>query len=110
MTKSYASYPSLVDRTVFITGGADGIGAALVEQFARQGSKVAFVDINVEAAMPPSDVASKLASPMPHCSTRSTWSTLLHYALRAPRPSTSWAGSPSSSTMPRTTTDTTGGT
>ncbi len=50
MTKSYASYPSLVDRTVFITGGADGIGAALVEQFARQGSKVAFVDINVEAA------------------------------------------------------------
>ena len=50
MTKSYASYPSLVDRTVFITGGADGIGGAMVEQFARQGSKVAFVDINVEAA------------------------------------------------------------
>ena len=43
---SYASYPSLVDRTVFVTGGADGIGAAIVEQFARQGSKVAFADIN----------------------------------------------------------------
>ena len=42
----YASYPSLVDRTVLVTGGADGIGAALVEQFALQGSKVAFVDIN----------------------------------------------------------------
>ena len=42
----YATYPSLIDRTVFITGGAAGIGAALVEQFCRQGSKVAFVDIN----------------------------------------------------------------
>jgi NAD(P)-dependent dehydrogenase (short-subunit alcohol dehydrogenase family) len=46
----YAAYPSLVDRTVFITGGADGIGSAMVEQFARQGSKVAFVDKNVEYA------------------------------------------------------------
>lgn len=43
---SYASYPSLVDRTVFVTGGADGIGSAIVEQFVRQGSKVAFADIN----------------------------------------------------------------
>ncbi len=41
----YASYPSLVDRGVFVTGGAAGIGSALVEQFSRQGSKVAFVDI-----------------------------------------------------------------
>lgn len=49
-TPKYASYPSLVDRTVFITGGADGIGAELVAQFARQGSKVAFVDKNVEYA------------------------------------------------------------
>ena len=46
----YASYPSLVDRGVFITGGAAGIGSALVEQFARQGSKVAFVDRDVDAA------------------------------------------------------------
>jgi NAD(P)-dependent dehydrogenase (short-subunit alcohol dehydrogenase family) len=42
---AYATYPSLVDRTVFITGGADGIGAALVEQFVKQGSKVGFADI-----------------------------------------------------------------
>ncbi|MCU1401055.1 MAG: 3-oxoacyl-ACP reductase [Acidimicrobiales bacterium] len=47
---TYAIYPSLAERTVFITGGADGIGSAMVEQFARQGSRVAFVDINVEAA------------------------------------------------------------
>lgn len=50
MPARYATYPSLVDRTVFITGGADGIGSALVEQFARQGSRVAFVDKNVEHA------------------------------------------------------------
>ena len=42
---AYATYPSLVDRTVFITGGADGIGAAMVEQFVKQGSKVGFADI-----------------------------------------------------------------
>lgn len=46
----YASYPSLVDRTVFITGGADGIGAGMVEQFAAQGAKVGFGDINPTAA------------------------------------------------------------
>ena len=45
---SFASYPSLVDRSVFITGGADGIGRALVEQFARQGSRVGFADIQAE--------------------------------------------------------------
>ena len=45
---SYAQYPSLIDRTVLVTGGADGIGAAIVEQFARQGSKVAFLDIQAE--------------------------------------------------------------
>ena len=48
--ENYARYPSLVDRTVFVTGGADGIGRATVQNFARQGSKVAFVDKNVEYA------------------------------------------------------------
>ncbi|RDI98742.1 SDR family NAD(P)-dependent oxidoreductase [Dyella solisilvae] len=42
----FASYPSLVDRHVFITGGATGIGASLVEHFAHQGSRVSFVDID----------------------------------------------------------------
>lgn len=43
---NYASYPSLVNRSVFITGGADGIGAAAVEEFAKQGARVAFADKN----------------------------------------------------------------
>lgn len=46
----YASYPSLVDRTVLISGGATGIGAAFVAAFARQDAKVAFLDIDVDAA------------------------------------------------------------
>jgi len=50
VTNNFAAYPSLVDRTVFVTGGADGIGSAVVEQFAGQGSKVAFVDKSVEYA------------------------------------------------------------
>jgi len=40
-----------VDRTVFITGGADGIGSAAVEHFVRQGSQVAFADINEAKAL-----------------------------------------------------------
>ncbi|MXP64583.1 SDR family oxidoreductase [Roseomonas sp. M0104] len=40
-----AIYPDLDGRSVFITGGGSGIGAALTRAFARQGSKVAFVDI-----------------------------------------------------------------
>ncbi len=45
-----AIYPSLRDRAVFVTGGASGIGAAEVTAFARQGARVAFVDIADEPA------------------------------------------------------------
>lgn len=46
----FASYPSLRDRAVLITGGATGIGESFVTNFARQGSRVAFFDIQDEAA------------------------------------------------------------
>lgn len=49
MTTS-ASYPSLQGQCIFITGGATGIGAALVRAFAQQGANVAFVDIDVDSA------------------------------------------------------------
>ena len=46
----YASYPSLAGRNVLITGGAGGIGSGIVEEFAKQGSRVAFIDILIEEA------------------------------------------------------------
>jgi NAD(P)-dependent dehydrogenase (short-subunit alcohol dehydrogenase family) len=44
-----AIYPSLVDRTVLITGGATGIGASLVEHFVAQGARVGFIDIDMQS-------------------------------------------------------------
>lgn len=45
-----ATYPSLSDRTVFITGGGSGIGAAMVTAFAQNGARVGFVDVDAEAS------------------------------------------------------------
>jgi NAD(P)-dependent dehydrogenase (short-subunit alcohol dehydrogenase family) len=41
-----ARHPGLKGRSVFVSGGGSGIGAAIVEAFVDQGSKVAFVDID----------------------------------------------------------------
>ena len=41
-----AIYPSLKDKVVLITGGAQGIGESIVEQFVTQNSRVAFLDID----------------------------------------------------------------
>jgi NAD(P)-dependent dehydrogenase (short-subunit alcohol dehydrogenase family) len=40
-----ARYPDLAGRTVFVSGGGSGIGAAFVRSFAGQGCNVAFVDV-----------------------------------------------------------------
>jgi len=49
-TDGFASYPSLHDRVIIVTGGAGGIGEAIVEAFAMQNAQVAFLDIQDEAA------------------------------------------------------------
>lgn len=45
MSAVSAQFPEFRDRTVLVSGGGSGIGAALVEGFARQGAKVSFLDI-----------------------------------------------------------------
>jgi NAD(P)-dependent dehydrogenase (short-subunit alcohol dehydrogenase family) len=47
--KSSALYPDLSQQHVLITGGAQGIGAALVTAFAEQGSRVVFLDRAADA-------------------------------------------------------------
>lgn len=44
-----ARYPDLAGKSVFITGGATGIGADLAAAFAGQGAATRLVDIDVEA-------------------------------------------------------------
>jgi NAD(P)-dependent dehydrogenase (short-subunit alcohol dehydrogenase family) len=46
---SFTRYDSLNGRTVVVTGGASGIGAAFVRAFAENRARVAFLDLQQEA-------------------------------------------------------------
>jgi len=50
MPLQHAIYPSLRNKNVLITGGAEGIGAAAVELFALQGAQVIILDISASSA------------------------------------------------------------
>ncbi|MEK1889711.1 MAG: SDR family oxidoreductase [Phyllobacterium sp.] len=54
-----AHFPDLKDRSVLITGGGSGIGAALTEGFLAQGSRVAFIDIAEAASEALADALDK---------------------------------------------------
>lgn len=46
----FAHYPSLKNRVVIVTGGANGIGSAMVRHFYAQGSRVIFLDMDKQHA------------------------------------------------------------
>jgi NAD(P)-dependent dehydrogenase (short-subunit alcohol dehydrogenase family) len=60
-----AIYPDLAGRSVLVTGGGSGIGAAIVEAFARQRARVAFIDI---AAAESAALAARLGAEGLHVS------------------------------------------
>ena len=43
-------YFDLINKKIFISGGADGIGSSIVEHFCEQGAEVIFIDINEKKA------------------------------------------------------------
>jgi NAD(P)-dependent dehydrogenase (short-subunit alcohol dehydrogenase family) len=59
MTQNFANYPSLAGKTVYVTGGASGIGAEIVRAFAAQSSRVGIVDLDIEGS---EKLAGELAS------------------------------------------------
>lgn len=46
----FATYPSLENKRVLVTGGASGIGAEIVQAFAAQGAHVGFLDLDAEGS------------------------------------------------------------
>jgi NAD(P)-dependent dehydrogenase (short-subunit alcohol dehydrogenase family) len=61
-----AIYPSLRGRAVLITGGASGIGESIVEHFARQGARVAFLDIAQDAGTALAERLAAEGCPQPY--------------------------------------------
>lgn len=83
-TSHYATYPSLRDRVVLVTGGATGIGESIVEAFAGQRSRVAFLDIDDTAAAALVERIAAAGLPPPffvHCDL--TDIEALRFAIRA---------------------------
>lgn len=64
---SYATYPSLSGASVLITGGASGIGAAMVEAFAAQGARVGFLDFDREGG---EALADRVGAAFEYCDLR----------------------------------------
>jgi NAD(P)-dependent dehydrogenase (short-subunit alcohol dehydrogenase family) len=63
MSVMSAQFPEFRDRTVLVSGGGSGIGAALVEGFARQGAKVSFLDVAEAESL---DLVQRLAGETAH--------------------------------------------
>lgn len=70
MPPQFATYPSLKDKAVVITGGASGIGEAIVRGFMQQEARVFFLDVQDTAAQQLQQSLAVLGLPLPvylHC-------------------------------------------
>jgi len=65
ITPTSAAYADLRGKAVFVSGGATGIGAAIVTLFCQQGSRVSFVDIDPEAGTALADAAERATGVRP---------------------------------------------
>ncbi len=61
----FAAYPSLRGAAVLVSGGAGGLGAEFVAQFAAQGARVAFVDVDAAAAAALGEEVARRGHPRP---------------------------------------------
>ncbi len=70
MPSQFAAYPSLRDKVVVVTGGASGIGKAIVRGFAQQRAHVFFLDVQDTAAQQLQQSFADVGLPLPtylHC-------------------------------------------
>jgi NAD(P)-dependent dehydrogenase (short-subunit alcohol dehydrogenase family) len=65
MASQFATYPSLKDKTVVVTGGASGIGEAIVRAFVEQQSRVFFLDVQDKAAQQLQQSLAEHGLPLP---------------------------------------------
>jgi NAD(P)-dependent dehydrogenase (short-subunit alcohol dehydrogenase family) len=61
----YATYPSLRGAGVVISGGATGLGAEFVTEFAAQGARVGFVDVQEDAGRALVETVAAAGHPRP---------------------------------------------
>lgn len=70
MASNFATYPSLKDKAVIVTGGASGIGEAIVRCFVQQHAHVFFLDVQDAAAQQLQQSLAEQGLPLPtylHC-------------------------------------------
>ncbi|HEY1720591.1 MAG TPA: SDR family oxidoreductase [Magnetospirillaceae bacterium] len=62
---SFARYPSLAGRVVIVSGGASGIGEGFVRNFAANGARVAFLDMQEQAGAALADAIAATGAEKP---------------------------------------------
>ncbi|MEO7853359.1 MAG: SDR family oxidoreductase [Rubrivivax sp.] len=78
---NYATYPSLANKLVFVSGGSSGIGAELVRAFATQGARVAFCGTRADGGDALLPALRALGAPWVHYAACDVRDTVAYQAL-----------------------------